>query len=223
MSRHVPKAITFLLGLVPAVYIGYEVWLATTGQSNGLGPDPGKAIEHFNGQWGLRFLLITLAVTPVRQITGWAGVVRLRRMLGLFAFFYVSLHLASYLIFMQQLNWGDVLHDIDKKPYILVGFAAFCGLVPLALTSNQWMMRRLKQRWKTLHRLIYAIVVLGLIHLFWLTRSSYYEVFVYAVITAALLGYRIYRSPSLHRYLRRLSDGRGTPGQGATGAGASAR
>lgn len=209
MSGYFSKAPTFLLSLVPAAYIGYEIWLATNGQPNGLGPDPGKAIEHFNGQWGLRFLLITLAVTPIRQITGWTQVARLRRMLGLFTFFYIALHLVSYLVFMQQLNMSDVLHDIAKHPYILVGFAAFCAMVPLAATSNDWMIRRLKQRWKKLHRLVYVIVLLGLVHLFWLTRSSYFEVFVYAVIAAALLGYRVYRSPSLRRYLHRLSEERG--------------
>lgn len=209
MSRHLPKALTFLLSLLPAVYICHQVWLVTTGQPNGLGPDPGKAVEHFNGQWGLRFLLITLAVTPIRQISGWTQVATLRRMLGLFAFFYVALHLASYLVFMQQLNFSDVLRDITKKPYILVGFAAFCAMVPLAATSNRWAMRRLKQRWKKLHRLVYAIAILGLIHLFWLTRSSYLEVFVYACIATALLGYRVCNSPSLRRYLRRWTDRRG--------------
>lgn len=215
MSGRFPKALTFLLSLVPALYIGYEIWLATSGQPNGLGPDPGKAIEHFNGQWGLRLLLITLAVTPIRQIAGWAQIVRLRRMLGLFSFFYIALHLASYLFFMQQLNFDDVLHDIAKKPYILVGFTAFCAMVPLAATSNRWMMRRLKQRWKTLHRLVYVIAILGLIHLFWLTRSSYFEVFVYACIAAVLLGYRVYKAPSLRRYLRRLSNKRGVSNDSA--------
>lgn len=197
MARVLPKALVFVLGLIPAVYIGYEIWLTTTGQPTSLGPDPGKAIEHFNGDWGLRFLLLTLAVTPVRQLTGWSQVVRFRRMLGLFAFFYITLHLLSYLVFMQQLNFSHVWHDIAKKPYILVGFAAFCLMVPLALTSNRWSMRRLKQSWKKLHRLIYVIVILGLIHLFWLTRSSYYEVSVYAAIVALLLGMRIYKSPRL--------------------------
>jgi methionine sulfoxide reductase heme-binding subunit len=136
MSRYFPKGPTFLLSLVPAVYIGYQIWLAITGQPNGLGPDPGKAIEHSLGQWGLRFLLISLAVTPIRQISGWTQVARLRRMLGLFAFFYIALHLASYLVFMQQLNLNDVLHDIAKHPYVLVGFAAFCAMVPLAAASN---------------------------------------------------------------------------------------
>jgi len=206
MSRYVPKVLTFLLSLVPAIYIGYEIWLASTGQPNGLGPDPGRAIELSFGQWGLRFLLITLAVTPIRQIAGWTRVARLRRMLGLFAFLYIALHLASYLIFVQQLNPSGVLHDIAKHPYVLVGFTAFCAMVPLAATSNDWMMRRLKQRWKTLHRLVYVIVVLGLVHLFWLTRSSYFEVSVYAGITAALLGYRVYKSPLLRRFLRRFSD-----------------
>jgi len=203
MARYLPKVLTFLMCLAPAAYIGYEIWLSATGQPNALGPDPGKAVEHFNGDWALRLLLVTLAVTPVRQLTGWTDIVRLRRMLGLFTFFYVILHLSSYLIFMQQLKWGAVWQDVGKKPYILVGFAAFCLMVPLALTSNRWAMRRLKQSWKRLHRLIYVIVVLALIHLFWLTRSSYYEFFVYASFAAALLGHRAYKSTRLRRYLWR--------------------
>lgn len=217
MSRSFPKVLTFLLSLGPAAYIGHEIWLATTGQPNGLGPDPGKAIEHFYGQWGLRFLLITLAVTPIRQTTGWTQVARLRRMLGLFAFFYIALHLVSYLVFLQQLNLNDVLHDIAKHPYVLVGFTAFCAMVPLAATSNDRMMRHLKQRWKTLHRLVYVIVVLGLVHLFWLTRSSYFEVFVYAGITVLLLGYRVFKSPSLRRCLHRFSDVRGVSNDRGSG------
>lgn len=202
MAKYAPRVLTFLLCLAPAVYIGYQIWLVTRGEPNSLGPDPGKAIEHFNGDWALRLLLVTLAVTPLRQITGWTGAVRLRRMLGLFTFFYVTLHLFSYLFFMQQFNWVSVWHDIEKRPYILVGFAAFCLMVPLALTSNQWSMRRLKQRWKKLHRLIYAIVILGLLHLSFLIRSSYYQVFIYAGIAALLLAYRVYKSPRLRHYLR---------------------
>lgn len=205
------KALTFLLCLAPAVYIAYQAWLSLSGQPNALGPDPGKAIEHFNGDWALRFLLVTLAVTPVRQLTGWIGVVSLRRMFGLFTFFYVCLHLASYLVFMQQLDLSAVWQDVGKKPYILVGFAAFLLLAPLAATSNRWSMRRLKQGWKKLHRLIYPIVLLALVHLFWLTRSSYYEVSVYAAIAFLLLGYRVYRSPRLKRYLSRLTRSSDAP------------
>ena len=184
------KAPTFLLGLVPLAYIGWQAWLAIQGETNTLGPDPGKAIEHFNGDWALRFLLITLAVTPIRQITGWSDVARVRRMLGLFTFFYATLHFASYLFFILGLHFDQLAHDIVKHPYILVGFTAWCLLVPLAATSNQWMVRRLKQRWKKLHRVIYVIALLALVHLFWLTRSSYFDVAMYGGIVALLLGFR---------------------------------
>lgn len=200
------KLALFLVCLVPAAWIGYEIWLSVSGQPNALGPDPGKDIVHFNGQWALRLLLVTLLVTPLRQVTGWVQVVRYRRMLGLFAFFYATLHLSSYLVFLLGLRWDELAHDIAKKPYILVGFAAFCLMVPMAITSNRWMMRKLKQRWKQLHRLIYLVVILALVHLFWLTRSSYFEVFVYASIAAMLLGYRIYKSPRLGKFLRRRGD-----------------
>ncbi|HKI74741.1 MAG TPA: ferric reductase-like transmembrane domain-containing protein, partial [Pseudomonadales bacterium] len=127
----IAKWLTFLVSLTPAVYIGWQAWLAAHGQANSLGPDPGKAIEHFNGDWTLRFLLITLAVTPLRQLTGLTQIIRLRRMLGLFTFFYATLHFASYLVFILRLQFGELGSAIVRHPYILVGFAAWCLLVPL--------------------------------------------------------------------------------------------
>jgi sulfoxide reductase heme-binding subunit YedZ len=195
------KLLTFALSLMPALYIGYQIWLIVHGQPNSLGPDPGKEIVHFNGRWALRFLLITLTVTPLRQLTGWTGVARLRRMLGLFTFFYATLHILSYLAFLLEFRVGDLIADVAKRPYILAGFLAFCGLIPLAATSNQWMMRRLKQRWKRLHRIIYGIAVAAIIHLLWLTRSDYGEVAAYAAVLAVLLGYRIARSARRRQFM----------------------
>lgn len=188
------KPLAFLGSLMPALWVGWQIWLATRGSPNALGADPGKEILLFNGQWAINFLLITLAVTPVRQMFHWPEVARLRRMLGLFAFFYASLHLLAYLFFILELRFGDLLAEVIERPYITVGFVAFCGLVPLAATSNRWMMRRLKQRWKSLHSLVYGIGVLAVIHLLWLTRSDYGEVLLYAAILTFLLGYRVFRS-----------------------------
>lgn len=195
------KPLVFLLALIPAGYIILQVLLAFSGAPNALGPDPGRQIVLWNGVWALRFLLLTLTVTPARQLLGWSRLARYRRMLGLFAFFYACLHVASYLLFLLQLRFLELLDDVAKRPYITVGFVAFCGLLPLAATSNRWMMRRLKQRWQKLHRLVYAIAVLAIIHLLWLVRSDYAEVAAYGFILLLLLGYRAARSRWLQRWL----------------------
>ncbi len=192
--KHSLKVLTFVLSLVPAAWLGGQIWLIASGQPHALGTDPGKAIVLWNGEWALRFLLITLAVTPVRQVFRWPGAARLRRMLGLFSFFYASLHVLSYLFFLLELRFGELVQEIVRRPYITVGFLAFCGLVPLAATSNRWMMRRLKQRWKRLHSLVYPIAVLAIVHLLWLTRSDYREVFLYSAVLVVLLGYRVVKS-----------------------------
>ncbi|MBD3647707.1 MAG: sulfoxide reductase heme-binding subunit YedZ [Pseudomonadales bacterium] len=194
MMKNWFKIPTFLLSLTPGLWIGWQIWLVSAGRDNALGADPGKEILLFNGQWAINFLLIALAVTPVRQIFHWPEAARLRRMLGLFAFFYALLHLLAYVAFILEFRFGDLLAEVAERPYISVGFAAWCGLVPLALTSNQWAMRRLKQRWKKLHSLVYGIAVLAVIHLLWLTRSDYGEVFLYGAVLVFLLGYRVSRS-----------------------------
>jgi sulfoxide reductase heme-binding subunit YedZ len=161
------------------------------GASGALGPNPIESITHFTGAWTLKLLLVTLAVTPLRRLTGWSGLIRFRRMLGLFAFFYAALHLATYLLLDQHLDWGAILDDVIKRPYITVGFAAFILLVPLAVTSTQGWIRRLGRRWKTLHRAVYLIAALGVLHYLWLVKADWLEPLIYGVILALLLAARL--------------------------------
>jgi sulfoxide reductase heme-binding subunit YedZ len=189
------KPIVFAVSLLPVGYLVWQVYLLTAGQANTLGADPAKAIVFFNGDWALRFMLLTLAVTPLRKIMGWPLLARLRRMLGLFAFTYASIHFAAFTVLILELRLQDLGAELVERPYILLGFLAWLGLVPLAVTSNQYMLRRLKQRWKKLHLLVFPIVLLQLAHLFWLTRSDYTEALVYSVAVASLLGYRLFNRP----------------------------
>jgi len=186
------KPTVFALSLLPVGYLLWQLYLLTAGQVNTLGADPAKAIVFFNGDWALRFMLVTLAVTPLRKILGWSPLARLRRMLGLFTFTYASLHFAAFAVLILELRLQDLGAELIERPYILVGFLAWIGLVVLAMTSNQYMMRRLKQRWKKLHLLVFPIVILQLVHLFWLTRSDYTEPLACSVVVALLIGYRFF-------------------------------
>jgi sulfoxide reductase heme-binding subunit YedZ len=156
-----------------------------------LGADPVREIIHRCGKTALNLLLITLLVTPVRELAGWPHLIRLRRMLGLFAFFYALLHLVSYVWLDQGLMWGVIVEDVLKRPYITIGMLAILMLIPLAVTSTNGMMRRLKRRWQTLHRLIYVIAILGVWHFYWQVKADIREPLIYAGILAVLLGYRL--------------------------------
>ncbi|GAP66991.1 ferric reductase domain-containing protein transmembrane component domain [Mizugakiibacter sediminis] len=156
----------FALCLLPLALLA---WDATRGS---LGPDPVAQLEHRSGDWALRLLLATLAVTPLRRLTGVAKLVRYRRMLGLFAFFYVCAHLAIYLLIDLGGYWTQLFDEIAKKPYITAGFAAWLLLIPLAATSTQRMMKRLGRRWQQLHRLVYAVPLLGVLHYAWMVKSG---------------------------------------------------
>jgi sulfoxide reductase heme-binding subunit YedZ len=181
----IAKVLVFLLALSPALDTG---WLAIAG---GLGANPIDAITDTTGIWTLRFVLAALAVTPLRRLTGWNAIIRFRRMLGLFAFFYGSLHFLTWLVLDQFFAWGFILADIVKRPYITVGFSAFVLMIPLAVTSTAGWIRRLGGRWwNRLHRLVYATAVLGVIHFLWLVKVIESEQITYAVIVAVLLGLR---------------------------------
>jgi methionine sulfoxide reductase heme-binding subunit len=188
--RFLYKPVVFAACLVP---IGWLVCsgLGLFGQS--LGPDPIKFTLHAIGKTALNILLLTLLVTPVRQLAGWTHVVRIRRMLGLFAFFYALLHFTIYLVLDQELDFASVLKDIAKRPYITIGFAALLILIPLAITSTNRMMRRLGRRWQTLHRWVYAVAILGVWHYYWQVKKDVREPLIYAGILALLLGYRLVR------------------------------
>ena len=182
----ITKPLVFLVSLLPLAWLG---WLAWQGE---LGANPVETLSHHTGDWSLRFLLLTLAVTPARRLTGWNRLQQFRRMLGLFAFFYVGLHLAVYLIFDQFFDWAAIGADVVKRPYLTVGFAAFLLLIPLAITSTHAMMKRLGRHWQRLHRLVYLIAILGVLHYAWLVKADLTEPLLYGGILAALLGYRLW-------------------------------
>jgi sulfoxide reductase heme-binding subunit YedZ len=177
----------FVLALMPLALLIYR------GLNNDLGANPVETINRFTGDWVLRFLLITLAVTPLRRLFGWSALLRYRRMLGLFAFFYVCLHFLSYAWLDQYFAITDIVKDVAKRPYITVGFACFLMLIPLAATSTNAMIRRLgARRWQRLHRLVYLVGVGGIVHFLWLVKSDLREPLIYGAILAILLGFRLW-------------------------------
>jgi sulfoxide reductase heme-binding subunit YedZ len=184
------KAALFVVCLIPLGKLAMEAF-GVAGMS--LGANPVEQLIHRIGIWGLNFLMITLAVTPLRHLTGKAWLLRFRRMLGLFAFFYVLMHFLTYAGLDQRFDLPLILEDIAERPYITIGFSALVLLIPLAVTSTNGMMRRLRQRWKKLHRLVYVIVILGVWHFYWQVKLDTVEPLVYALILTALLGYRIWR------------------------------
>jgi len=180
------KRALFALCMIPALLL---VWRGFTGN---LSANPVEFIEHKTGDWAMRFLLITLAVTPLRKIFEQPLLIRFRRMLGLFAFFYVCVHLSMYLIFDQAFSIPGIYADVLKRPYITVGTAGFLMLIPLAVTSTAGMVRRLgPKRWQLLHRLIYFCALAGVIHYYWLVKSDVREPLMYGGILAVLMLFRV--------------------------------
>ena len=189
LSHRAAKPLLFLLALGPFA------WLLYGALTNNLGANPAEALSRGSGDWVLRFLCLTLAVTPLRQWTGWSALARMRRMLGLFAFFYALLHFLCYAWLDMGFDVGDILRDIPKRPFVLVGTLALLLMLPLAATSFNRAIRTLGPvRWKLLHRLVYAVVLLGLLHFFWMrsAKNNFVEVGVYALIVAVLLGWRLH-------------------------------
>lgn len=179
------KAIVFILCLLPAID------LARGWQIDALGANPVEAITRASGEWALRLLLLTLAVTPLRRFSGLHWLLRLRRMLGLFAFAYALGHFAIYLWLDQFFDWNAIALDILDRPFITVGFAAFVLLIPLAATSNGYAIRRLGgRRWQALHRSVYAIAIFAVLHFWWLVKADVSRPLLYAAILAVLLGLR---------------------------------
>ena len=181
------KAAVFVAALYPLARL---VLLGVTG---GLGANPIEFITRSTGLWTLVFLCITLAVTPLRRLTGWNALVRFRRMLGLYAFFYATLHFMTYVWFDKWFDVGEMLKDIGKRPFITVGFAAFVLLIPLALTSTRAMVRRLGRRWQMLHRAIYVIGALAILHFWWMKAGKHDLALpkLYGAIVVVLLGWRL--------------------------------
>lgn len=186
-TRWVLKPAVFLACLLPLLLLFMAL------QADDLGPNPVETVLHTSGDWVLRFLLITLAMTPLRRLTGSSLWLRFRRIFGLYAFFYASLHFLTWLGLDRQFDWAGLLEDVVKRPYITVGFVAFLLLMPLALTSTRGMMRRLGRRWQKLHRLVYLIGVLGVLHYLWLVKADYLEPGIYGVLLIGLLAARLPR------------------------------
>lgn len=187
------KTAVHLLALTPLAILAYQIREEFLTGTGALGADPVAAIEHRLGLWALRFLLITLAVTPLRQITGQPALLRFRRMLGLYAFAYATLHFTAYLVLDLRGYWVSIFEEIVKRPYITVGFAAWLLLVPLAVTSTKAAIRRLGRNWARLHKLIYPIAVLAVLHFWWIVKSDFREPALYASILALLLGWRLFK------------------------------
>ena len=185
----------FLLACVWPLY-----WLAQA-VLDALGPDPGKVLVDRMGQGALVMLLVTLCMTPLQKLTGWAGWIVVRRQLGLWCFAYVLMHLCAYLFFILGLDWGQLGVELRKRPYIIVGSLALVGLLALAVTSNRYSQRRLGARWKKLHRLVYVILGLGLLHFLWIVRADLKEWTVYAVIGGLLM---LLRVPSIEKRIPRV-------------------
>ncbi len=179
------KLVLFVVCLVPAGLLGWNFY------HDQLGANPFEALTRQSGEWTLRFLLLTLLMTPLRGILHRPWPLQLRRMLGLYSFFYACLHLLTYLWFDQFFDWQEIVNDIIKRPFITAGITAWILLLPLAVTSTNGMMRRLGRRWKRLHRSIYLIAILGVLHFIWLVKADLREPLIYAGLLVILLGYRI--------------------------------
>ena len=202
------KPLIFAAALLPAAALVYGLSLALVyGDTRRVGADPLKYITDQTGWWALTFLMIALAITPIRRLTGWNALVRLRRMLGLFSFFYALLHLLTWVVLDKIFSASgtmvsEMIADVVKRPFITVGMTAFLILLALALTSNRYAVRRLGRRWQTLHRLVYVAAILAVVHFWWLVKADTTEPRRWAVLLAVLFGFRIwwaFRNRSLAR------------------------
>jgi len=207
------KALVFLAALIPVGRLATGALLFP----EWLGANPAEFITRATGDWTLRFLLATLAVTPLRKMFGWHWLASFRRMLGLYAFFYGVVHLSSYVTFDHVFDVMEILKDIVKRPFITVGFTTLVLLVPLAVTSTDRMVRRLgAKRWLALHRLVYVIAPLGVLHFWWMVKRDVTEPAIYAAILAVLLGYRVWAR--LRDRRRRARPARGPVAQARSNA-----
>ena len=173
------------------------IWL---GVNEDLGANPVEFVERSTGTWTLVILLTTLSMTPIRLLTGQVWQIQLRRLLGLFMFFYACLHITTYVWLDYSFVWVDITKDIIKHPYVIVGFSAFLLTIPLAATSNSYLIKRLKSNWKKLHQIVYLIAILGVLHFWWLVKKDVTEPIYYAAVLALLLGVRLYfKQKSAHK------------------------
>lgn len=201
--RWIAKPLVFALCLGPLAWLLWQVFSGGLAPAGGLGANPIEAINRFLGDWALRFLLVTLAMTPLSGVIGRPTPIRFRRMLGLFAFAYAIMHISSYVGLDQRFDWGDIWGDIVKRNYITVGMATFLILVTLAATSTKGMIRRLGgARWVKLHRLVYAAGIAGVFHFTMMVKADLREPMAYAAVLAVVLGYRVVRRKKRRRPAR---------------------
>ena len=179
------RILTFLVCLIPFVLLLLKVL------QNDLGPDPAKELALETGEWSIRFLILALAMTPLRHLSGRMEFAQRRRMVGLFALFYASVHFLVWVIFLLGLRWGAILEEVVERPYITIGFASFLILIVLGATSPRVMVRKLGKNWRRLHRLVYVAGVLAIIHLVWIVRTDLSEALLYGAILAGLLVWRL--------------------------------
>lgn len=182
----VVKPAVFATALIPAALLVYGFY------TNDLTANPGDYLTDQTGSWALALLIITLGVTPVRRLTHWNDIIRLRRMLGLFAFFYATLHMLTWVVFFHYFDVGFMIEDVVMRPFITIGMATFLILLVLAVTSNRFSIRRLGRRWTSLHRLVYVAATLAVVHFWWLVKADVTEPRRWAVVLSALLGFRVW-------------------------------
>jgi methionine sulfoxide reductase heme-binding subunit len=195
--RRVLKPLVFLVCLIPLAAIVYD---ALTG---GLGANPIEELELRTGRWALRLLAAALAVTPLRRLSGWNELIRYRRMLGLFAFFYATLHMATYVGLDMFFDWSDIVEDVVEHPYVTIGLATWLILLPLAITSTRGWVRRLGKRWAVLHRLVYVAAITGTVHYLWAVKKDTYLPLVYLTVFVVLLGWRAWAALARRRRAHR--------------------
>jgi methionine sulfoxide reductase heme-binding subunit len=179
------KPAAFIACLTPLAQLLYYAW------TDNLSANPIEFITHFTGDWVLILLLATLTVSPLRKISGWNELIKYRRMLGLFAFFYAVLHFATYMVLDHFFDFQAIVKDVMKRPYVTAGFTGFVLMIPLAITSTAAMIRRLGKRWQQLHRLVYVIAIAGVIHFYWLVKADIRRPVQYGAVLALLLVYRL--------------------------------
>ena len=179
------KPSVFFLSLIPFWMIIYKIFF------NQLGPEPVKEITHHTGEWTLIFICLTLAMSPLKRFTNLVIWIKFRRMLGLFVFFYATIHLITYVVIDYRLDWQQIFNDVLKKKYIFIGFSAWLLLIPLAFTSSQKMEKLLRHNWKKLHRLIYIIAIFGSLHYIWLSKTIFFKPLIFMLIILVLLTLRI--------------------------------
>lgn len=209
------KPALFLLAAAPLLKALAEIAMELFGLGrSSLGANPVEELLNRAGIWGLNLLVLTLCVTPARQLTGWHALGRLRRMLGLYAFFYLALHLTVYLTLDRALEFDTIVEDVIKRPFITIGFTGLVLLIPLAITSLDGLRRRMGRAWARLHSLVYAVVLLGLWHYLWQVKKDIANPLMYAAIVALLLGWRVHRHWQQRRAVRASGALTETPGGG---------